>query len=174
MPSATDGFVLNGAYTYAGNSTVYATQTFDKTIRTIGVKIKRRSLHVGATSSTTGALIISANDNFVSDMLHFTFNLGVWELQIRQDGGDFDTILSGSFSPSLSLDTEYTFQVQVDDIGTTAVVTVPGSDPQAVSDSRIASVIGKYAVWEEFPNDDESNLVDVLDYHEVWAYERGI
>jgi hypothetical protein len=145
LPAATDGFIKDGSYTYAGDSVVYAVQKLPGTIQTMSSVGKFRKIGTGA--DTTLAMAITANDLLVSDMVHFVANRSVWNLTVRRAGGAFEPVANGEFSPPLQFDQQYRFELEATD--KTVTVKVPGAE--ITKDVSTAGLLGDHAFWEEYP-----------------------
>ena len=161
MPPATDGFIRGGRYTYSGDSVVYAVRQFDGTVRRVGAEGRWRQ--IGGGPETTLAMAITANDQLVNDMVHFTATRASWDVTFRRGGGAFEPILSGRFSPVLELDREYQFEIEATDNSVT--VRVPGTE--ASKDVSTVGLLGDRAFWEQYPNG--APVGTVLDIDAVWA-----
>jgi hypothetical protein len=160
MPSATDGFIRDGKYSYAGRSVVYAARQFRGTVRRMGTIGSWKQTSEGG--ETTLAMAITANDKLITHMVHFAANRSVWELTVRR-GGDFEPVASGQFSPILALDHEYQFEIEATD--STVTVRVPGSE--VTKDVSTAGLLGDRAFWEEYIKPAPAGVV--FGFDTVWA-----
>lgn len=143
MPAATEGFIRNGGYTYAGDSVVNAARQFRATVRRMGTVGRFRQAREG--NETTLAMAITANDRIITHMVHFAANRGTWELTVRR-GGAFEPVAKGQFTPALELDRDYEFEIEATD--TAVTVRVPGDEvTENVSTVRLLS---DRAFWEEY------------------------
>lgn len=165
LPSATDGFIKGGHYTYNGDSAVYAARHFDGTIRRLGAEGYWQRINDG--SETSVAMAISASDLLVTDMVHFAANRSVWDLTVRRGSGGFEPVASGKFNPTLTLGSKYQFEIQV--TANTITAKVPGTDVTRTLDT--SGLIGEHAFWEEFPNDGRAGTV--FNFDSVWAAENA-
>jgi hypothetical protein len=165
MPAATDGFIRDGAFTYAGDDTVYAARQFRGTVRSMGTKGRWRQIRDG-NADTTLALAITPNDRLVTEMVHFVANRSTWELTVRR-GGPFEPVAEGTFSPPLTIGRDYTFAISVTDKDVT--VTVPGSESTHPVDT--AGLLGDRAFWEEYIKPAPASTT--FDFDTVWAVEDG-
>lgn len=166
MPAATDGFLRGGAFTYAGDSTVYGARQFRGTVREMGTTGRWRQIRDGK-ADTTIAMAITPNDRLVTEMVHFAANRSVWELTVRR-GGPFEPVAKGSFNPPLSLDREYTFAIAVTDDAVT--VTIPDGEP-TTHPVDTAGLLGDRAFWEEYIKPPPASTT--FDFDTVWAVEDG-
>lgn len=165
MPSATDGFIKDGHYTYAGASSVFAARQFRGTV--LGVGTIGRFRDVGAGHEAAFAMAISANNQLVFDMVILSATPLGWQLRLRRDRGDYQPVMSGSFSPKLDLNTNYQFEFDV--VGNTITVRVPGAE--VTRDARVASLLGDRAFWQEAIAGPPASVV--FDFDTVWAIEDG-
>ena len=164
LPASSYGQITDGIF--VGNpaaTAIYATQTFAETVTRIGARFSWASSTGSLTSSVT--LIISANSNFISDMVHFTIGRTGWNLQIREGGGSFVTILSGTPAATIAADGKlHTAELSIN--GRSATVNVDG-EIDSIYDERLPDNIGKYCVWELFYN--SSPALDLPRIHAAWA-----
>lgn len=146
LPAATDGFIKEGNYTYAGDSVVYAVRHLPGIVKRMSAVGRFRATGPGAETSL--AMAITANDLLVSDMVHFAANRSIWSLTVRRAGGPFEPVASGKFSPILKLDHHYKFEIEATDESVTTRV----PDAEVTKDVSTAGLLGDRAFWEEFPN----------------------
>jgi hypothetical protein len=165
LPPATDGFIRDERYTYSGNSVVYAVRQMRGTVKKMGTVGSWRRVAAGD-GETTMTMAITPNDMLVSDMVHFSVNRSVWELTVRRGAG-FEPVAEGKFSPTLALDRDYRFDLEVS--GDSVTVRVPGE--QITTDVDTTSLVGDRVFWEQYPSPVPS--VVVFDYDTVWAVEDG-
>lgn len=165
LPAATDGFISDGNYTYAGESSVYAAREFRGNITRMGAEGLWRRTRRGA--ETTLAMAISPNDQLITDMIHFAANRSVWNLTLRRGNGAFVPVASGPFSPILELDREYKFEMEVSD--NTITVRVPGSE--VTKSASTLGLLGTHGFWQEYPPKTPAGVV--FDFNTVWAAEEG-
>lgn len=166
MPAATDGYIKDGKYTYDGNGIVYASRLFPQTVKRVGAIGRWRDNGPGAETSI--ALVISANDNLVSDMVHLVASRNVWTLTVRRSSnGDFERVANGTFKPALAMNRDYLFELSADN--NTVTVQVPNQAP-SVSEVPLDGLVGPYAFWELFYDPKEQRGAGtVFDYDTVWA-----
>jgi hypothetical protein len=161
MPAATDGYLRDGVFTYAGDDTVYATRRFPNPVQEIGTTGRWRKARDGA--ETTIAMAISSNDKLVNDMVHFAANRSTWELTVRR-GGPFEPVAKGRFDPPLSMDRDYTFAMRA--TPTDITVEIPGADP-ITTPVDTAGLTGEWVFWEEYIKPPPAGTV--FDFDTVWV-----
>lgn len=166
MPPATDGYLRDGAFTYAGDDTVYAARQFRGAVRSMGTTGRWRQIRDGS-ADTTIAMAISPDDRLVMDMVHFAANRSTWELTVRR-GGPFEPVAEGTFSPPLTVGRDYTFAITATDDAVT--VTVPGSEP-ATYPVDTTGLLGDRAFWEEYIKPPPASTA--FDFDTMWAVEDG-
>lgn len=166
MPPATDGYLRDGAFTYAGDDTVYAARQFRGTVRSMGTTGRWRQIRDGA-ADTTIAMAISPDDRLVMDMVHFAANRATWELTVRR-GGPFEPVAKGVFDPPLTVGRDYTFEMAATDSAVT--ITVPGSEP-TTHPVDTTGLLGDRAFWEEYIKPPPASTT--FDFDTVWAIEDG-
>jgi hypothetical protein len=160
LPPATDGFLRDGAYSYAGDDVVYAVRQFPVPVTRMGTSGRWTTIRPGA--ETTMTMAITANDKIVSDMVHFGVSRSIWELKVRRGQG-FEPVASGKFTPALKLNTDYRFELEAHD--GTVTVRVPGAEEIMPVD--LMGIVGDRAFWEEYPATMPGGTV--FDYDTVWA-----
>lgn len=169
LPGATDGFVRNGAFTYAGDSVVRAVRHFRGALQALGAVGLWHQVRDGSVE-TTATMAITPNDNIISDMVQFSVNRSTWKLVTRRDNGGFDPIASGQFSPILNLDQPYTFEL---DVSVPGQITLKLPDDQIVTrNADITGLDGDTAFWELYPMTTPASVV--FGYDKVWAAEAGV
>lgn len=167
--AATDGFLRDGAFTYRGeDQVVYAVREFPDTVRSIGAEGSWREARPGDTD-TVIALVISGNDRWITDMLHFVADRKTWALTIRRDNGQFEPVMNGTFNPPLKIGDTHRFRVDATD--SNATVTVPGFTRTAPVDTT--GTLGPVAFWEQFAKPEQFPVSTVFDYQTVWATIDG-
>jgi hypothetical protein len=159
------GFIKDRAFTYAGDGTVYATRQFRGAVQRIGTVGQWRRLK-GGQIDTTMAMAIAPN-NLPSSLLRFTANRAGWALTPRRGFVDLEPVAKGQFSPPLTLNTEFVFEIEARDNSVT--VRVPGDEVTTKVD--LTGLIGNNAVWEESPDATPADVV--FDFFAVWAAEAG-
>jgi hypothetical protein len=164
---ATDGFIRDGKYTYNGTQVVYAVRDLGTPIHTIGTEGSWRRIQDGA--DTAVALVITGNDNLITDMLHLVVQRHQWGLTVRRNNGTFDPVLTGVFQPPLDLDKPYQFELSATD--DTVTVKVPGQVKTAHLSTT--GLLGNHVFWEEYLNPDQFPAGSVFDFDTVWATADG-
>lgn len=169
LPAATDGKIASTAFTATVGSlsaynAVYAVQTLASNATRIGGAVRWETTGTGNTDGTF-ALIISPNDNYISDMLHFTLNRFVWNFDIRQSNGTIENLRTATLATPLSLSTVYRFEMAVS--GNTVTITYNGIS-YSITDSRISALVGKYCTWEIFYA--QATASTTVHVEEAWAY----
>lgn len=165
LPPATDGFIKDGSYTYAGTSVVSAVRQVRATVQRVGASGRWR--RIGRGTETTLALAITANDLIVTDMVHLAVNRSVWNLTVRRGNGAFEPVATGRFNPILEVGRDYRFEFQATDNAIT--VMVPGAE--VTKEVSTVGVLGDRAFWQERPT--RSPAGNVFDFDTVWALEAG-
>jgi len=172
LPPATSGQVQNGAFVDNSPYTVYATQSFGSTVYRLGATVSWQP-STGTASTTEFAMLISANNNFITDMVHFSLNRGGWLLQVRGLSGPgstseaFVTIASQNFA-SIWPDNGTPLTISLSITGQTVTVDANGKIT-TVSDPRVPSLVGPYAVWEQYYPYQGKQDVDAMRIDAVWA-----
>ena len=165
VPGATDGFIRNGRYTYAGESLVYAVRQFGGTVQRMGAIGRWRKTGDGA--ETALALAITANDQLTTDMVQFTANRSDWEVTVRRGGGPVEPVAKGLFSPTLKLDSNYQFELEA----SSGALTVRAPGNEVTINVSTDGLLGNRAFWEESPIGTPAGVV--FDFDTVWAAEEG-
>jgi hypothetical protein len=150
---------------FDGDSNVYGVRQFRSTVQRMGTVGRWRKTGDGA--ETTLAMAITANDQLISDMVHFTANRSDWELTVSREGGSFEPVARGRFSPMLMLDSDYQFEFEATD--DTVTVRVPGTE--VTINVSTVGLLGDRAFWEEYPSGTPAGVV--FDFDTVWAAEDG-
>ncbi len=163
LPPASDGFIKDGKYTYAGDSIVYAVRQFPEIMRSAGTEGMWTKVRDGAT--TTIGVVLTANDRIISDMVHFTANREKWSLSTRRDSGEFIYIARGNFYPPLELDRSYRFEIRATD--DSVVVDVPGHTETVMVST--AGLLGDRVFWEEYFARESGPAGTVFNFDKVWA-----
>jgi hypothetical protein len=166
LPPAADGFIRNNAYSYAGNDVVYAVHQFPGSVQRIGAVGRWHKARRG-TSDTTIAMATVGNSLLtVTDMVHFAVARSKWDLAVRRQGGDFEPVASGEFSPPLAINRRYQFELEVAPDSVT--VRVPGHEQTA--NVNTDGLVGDTAFWAQHPTETPASVV--FDYDTVWAAVR--
>jgi hypothetical protein len=166
MPAATDGFIRDGHYTYAGASVVYAARQFRGSVRGMGTVGRFRK--IGAGPETSLSMATSPNGELTTDMVQFTANPLGWELRLRRANAGLEPVMKGKFLPNLKLDVDYQFEFEVTD--DTVTVRIPGAE--VTRNSSTAGLLGDRAFWQEYVRGPPAGVV--FDFDSVWAVEDGL
>lgn len=165
LPPATDGFIRDGRYTYAGTGVVYAVRKFDGVVRGMGAVGSFRK--IGDGEETTLGMGISPNDGITRDILLLTANRRGWTVRTRRADGPLEPVMSGRFVPELDVDVNYQFTFDV--TGDTLVARVPGAEVTRVA--AVGDLLGTRAFWLESVGKPLAGVV--FDFDTVWAVEDG-
>ena len=121
----------------------------------------------GDGAETTLAMAITANDQLVTDRVKITANRSDWELTVSCGSGSVEPIAKGLFSPMLTSDSYYQFELEA--TNDTLTVRVPGND--VTINVSTDGLLGERAFWEQSPISTPAGVVFDLDT--VWAAEEG-
>jgi hypothetical protein len=166
LPAATDGFIKDGHYTYAGASSVYAMRQFRGTVRGMGAMGHFRKIDPGLVQSGLTMNIVLSDRKDANTVVLFVARTG-WNIRLRQLGTPFKTLAQGQFSPILELDRDYRFEFEATD--DTVTVRVPGSE--VTKNVSTVGLLGDRASWQEYPL--RTPPAQVFDFDTVWAVEDG-
>jgi hypothetical protein len=166
LPPATDGFIKDGQYTYAGTSPVYATRQFRGVVHSVGGEGRFRKTGDGFIQ-TGLAMAITATDQKDTNMLVLGITRSSWNLRARRDV-TYSQIAQGVFPQMLKIDRDYRFELQTTDNSVT--VTAPGID-QVINNVQTADLLGNRAFWQESPI--RTPVDQVFDFTTVWATEKN-
>lgn len=164
---ATDGYITDGHFTYAGKSDVIAMREFRAPLLSVGAEgqFSRRS----SISADTTMMIGTAGDsNFETNVVIFAASRTDWVLQSKSAYGRLKTVVAGQFSHPLDLDREYQFVLSC--TSNQAHVTGPGLDTTRPLPMPISP--GKFGFWREYPH--RPPVGGVFDFKRVWALEDGL
>ncbi|MBD1319027.1 acyltransferase [Gordonia hankookensis] len=151
----------------APDAAVYLQREFASPVGRIGA-----SVDFGRSGSGSVALVLparglpSAPARFDSDFpnagVHLVVNARTWEMSVWERSFGQRTLASGSFDPVLV----GILSIDVTRRRDTVHIALPDGRMESVSDSRIGSYSGRYAVWELF----ENNAGDVgATLTRIWA-----
>jgi hypothetical protein len=126
LPPTTYGQIKNGEFVADPASVaVYAVQQLTNTPTLIGgtVSWTQSSGSVGSSF----AMVMSKNNVYVTNMLHFSIGRSGWTLSVSGPGiGSFVTVASGNISPVIPADgSPHTFQLSIN--GSAATIDIDGS-----------------------------------------------
>ena len=167
LPPATDGFIREGSFTYAGTSSVAALRQFRGTVRGMGTIGQFRKIAPGLVQSGVTMNIIDSDRKDAPTLALFVARTG-WSLRLRQLGKPFKTVAQGQFSPILDLDRSYRFEFQATHDEVT--VTVPGLN-EVTKTLSTDGLLSDLASWQEYPL--RMPAAQVFDFDTVWAIEDG-
>jgi len=165
-PPATDGYIKDDHFTYAGTSDVYAIRQLRAAVTLIGAEgqFRRSKAAGGVTAISMGT---AGDGNLETDLVMFSASRTFRDLKVKLAKGGLETIATGQFAPPLGLDRNYQFTLQR--AGNTVSVTGPGIN---VTKSLAAPIaLGTYGFWREYPS--RTPAGEFFDYDKVWAVEDG-
>lgn len=165
VEAATDGFIRDGHYTYAGDRVALAERLLRGTVHGVGTVGRFRRSRPGG-EETSFAMGIATNDKH-TDVVLFTAKRTGWTLRMERDGKGLQPIMRGTFSPELAVDVDYQFEFNI--TGDTIRVRVPGSE--VTRELPIADVLGSRVFWQEYVAKPPASIV--FDFDTVWAVEDG-
>ena len=164
---ATDGYLKNGYFTYAGKGDAIAVRQFRAPLRSIGAE--GRFIRINPAKPDTTMMIGTGGDNNLeTDVVVFLANRTSWELRSRLVKGTLKTVAAGNFAHPLELDRPYTFILSC--TGDHATVEGPGLNISKPLSRPITP--GVYGFWRESPNRIPAG--EVFDFDRVWALEDGL
>ncbi|MDR3662948.1 MAG: hypothetical protein P4L86_21610 [Mycobacterium sp.] len=163
---ATDGYIKDGHFTYAGKGDAIAVRQFRAPLRSIGTEGQFRRINP-ARPDTTMMIGTGGDNELDTDVVVFLANRISWELRSRLVKGTLKTVASGNFSHPLELDHVYKFVLSctgdhVSVVGPGLTISKPLSRPISP---------GAYGFWRESPNRIPAG--EVFDFDKVWALEDG-
>lgn len=166
LPQATDGFIKDGHFTYAGTSDVYAIRQFRAAVSTVGAEgqFRRSKAAGGVTAFSMGT---AGDGNLETDVVMFSASRTFWDLKVKLAKGGLETIATGQFAPPLGLDRNYRFTLQR--AGNTVRVGGPGVNITKPLASQVT--LGSYGFWREYPS--RTPAGEFFDYDKVWSVEDG-
>lgn len=168
LPAASDGFVSDGRFAYAGNATVIAARRFPAPVFRVGGIGRWTELRPGV--ETTVAMGITSNDNILSDMVQFAATRNGWNLLVRRNNGRFHYVANETFSPPLELNHDYTFEFTIANPGQ-VIVRVPGHT-QTVKVGTLG-LQGDRGYWSMYVDQNNFPAGTVFGFDSVWAAESG-
>lgn len=145
LPPANDGAIRNHKFVVLDTAnTVYAAQHLPYTPTRVGMRVSWEDGNGGANDGVA-VLIISKNDNLVTDMLHLIISPTYWAFQIRESSGSFDLVQQQYFSTPLQNDISHIVECKVS--SNTITIRV-NSNNWFFTDARISDLLGEWIVWE--------------------------
>ncbi len=164
---ATDGYIKDGSFTYAGKGDAIAVRQFRGALRSIGAE--GRFSRINPTRPDTTMMIGTGGDNDLeTDIVVFLANRTSWELRSRLVKGTLKTVAAGNFAHPLELDHPYKFILSC--TGDHVTVEAPGLTISKPLPRPITP--GVYGFWRESPNRIPAG--EVFDFDKVWALEDGV
>lgn len=163
---ATQTNISAGRWVSNPGDITYATQTFAENVAKIGMTVSWAAGNAGASPGAAAMLITpakAAGQLAQNAALHLILQRTGWTLQII-DTGVFTTIASGTFTPTLSLNTPYSFEVN---LGVGVAHYNMNGQTGSCADARFSSKIGKFATWEHYYA--TVNVAEVVRFEEIWA-----
>jgi hypothetical protein len=88
------------------------------------------------------------SDLSITDQLHFLITPTTWNFQYRQAAGAFLSFGNGTFATALAKDSTTEYECVIEIVGTTARVKLPDGNAFEVTNALIATLHGRYAIWE--------------------------
>lgn len=154
-------------YVSAAGDVCYATQTLTGNVTKMGMTVSWVTGNAGSDEGVAAMLIgptQAAGSLALNLALHLIIHRTSWALQTYTTGTP-TTVASGSFSPTLSLNTPYTFEVTFG--RNTAHYKFPQGFVGDCTSAAFTANAGKYATWEHFYA--SSSVVDLVRFEAVWA-----
>jgi hypothetical protein len=123
---------------------------------TVGTWGAEWTIDPGATTSVM-AIICSIDPGVgLLNMVHPIISSASWVIQLRQAGGTFDVVASGSFVPPLATDGATIHRAAFSVKGDTLYCFLPDGTTKTVTDARISDLVGPRVIWEPVTNADGS------------------
>jgi hypothetical protein len=167
---ATDGFIKDGHFTYAGKSDVIAIRQFRAPILTIGAE--GQFIRRGSSTAETIMMFGTAEDNNLQkNMVVFTSSRTAWGVHLRNQiaNSKLKAIASGQFARPLELGRNYTFVLSIS--GNNVRIAGPGLDvSRPLPPTLLPS--NAFGFWREYP--DRPSAGGIFDFDRVWALEDGL
>ncbi|MCX8560340.1 hypothetical protein OS122_05455 [Mycolicibacterium mucogenicum] len=166
---ATDGYLKDGHFSYAGKSDVIAIRQFRAPILSLGAEgqFVRRG---GSTADTIMMFGTAEDNNIQTNMVIFTSSRTAWGVHLRNQvaSSKLKAIASGQYAHPLELGRNYRFLLRITD--GQIRITGPGLD---VSKSLPMPLpLNVYGFWREYP--DRPSAGGIFDFDKVWALEDGL
>lgn len=167
---ATDGYIKDGHFTYAGKSDVIAIRQFRAPILTIGAEGQfiRRSTSTAETIMMFGT---AEDNNLQKNMVVFTSSRTAWGVHLRNQvaNSKLKAIASGQFARPLELGRNYTFVLSIS--SNNVRITGPGLDLSRPLPPTLLPN-NTFGFWREYP--DRPPAGGIFDFDRVWALEDGL
>lgn len=119
------------------------------------------------TRDYTAAMILTDRLLFTDNMVHFIVTPTQWFMELWLPDTTRPRLAQGSFNPPLAYGVDHLCQLDTD--GTNVRIIVPRQQV-VLSDARVASCLGQYAIWEHYIDQPARNL---MYYDDVWAKVEG-
>lgn len=165
LPPATDGFIKDNYFTYAGKDDVHAIRAFRGTLKSVGAVGRFRTPGLGGL--TLFSMGTAATSDLSVNVVSFISSRTFWVLKMRAANGDDQTVTQGKYAFPLEPNHDYQFELSTD--GATATIKGPGLE---VTKNLITPIPpGLFGYWRLFPT--RAPLGDYFDFKTVWAVEDG-
>ncbi|CAM5744566.1 hypothetical protein MAUB1S_02032 [Mycolicibacterium aubagnense] len=166
---ATDGYIKDRHFTYAGKSDVIAIRQFRAPILSIGAEgqFVRRS---SSTAETIMMFGTAEDSNLQTNMVVFTSSRTAWGVHLRNQvaNSKLKEIANGQFARPLELGRNYTFLLRI--TGSQVRITGPGLDVSRSLPTPLP--VNAFGFWREYP--DRPSAGGIFDFGKVWALEDGL
>lgn len=123
-----------------------------------------------AESETIMALGITSNSDLLRDSIQFSATREWWNLSVRRDGRKAHYVTVRNFSPPLSVDHDYTFEITIANTGE-VIVQVPGGTETVEVGTK--DLQGNHGYWELYADPQKLPARTVFGFDSVWAGEDG-
>ncbi|BBX85808.1 hypothetical protein [Mycolicibacterium aubagnense] len=169
LQPATDGYIKDGHFTYAGKSDVIAIRQFRAPILSIGAEgqFVRRS---SSTAETIMMFGTAEDSNLQTNMVVFTSSRTAWGVHLRNQvaNSKLKEIANGQFARPLELGRIYRFLLRI--TGSQVRITGPGLDVSRSLPTPLPT--NAFGFWREYP--DRPPAGGIFDFDKVWALEDGL
>lgn len=166
---ATDGYIKDGHFTYAGKSDVIAIRQFRAPVVSIGAEgqFVRRS---SSTAETIMMLGTAEDGNLQTNMVVFTSSRTAWGVHLRNQvaNSKLKEIANGQFSRPLELGRNYTFLLRISD----SQIRISGPGLEVTKPLPASLPANVFGFWREYP--DRASAGGIFDFDKVWALEDGV
>lgn len=166
---ATDGYIKDGHFTYAGKSDVIALRQFRAPILSLGAEgqFVRRS---GSTADTIMMFGTAEDSNIQTNMVIFTSSRTAWGVHLRNQvaSSKLRALASGQYAHPLELGRNYRFLLSITD--GQVRITGPGLDVAKSVPAQLP--LNVYGFWREYP--DRPSAGGIFDFDKAWALEDGL
>lgn len=166
---ATDGFIKDGHFSYAGKSDVIAIREFRAPILSLGAdgQFVRRG---GSTADTIMMFGTAEDSNIQTNMVIFTSSRTAWGVHLRNQvaSSKLKAIASGQYAHPLELGRNYRFLLRISD----GQVRITGPSLDVTKPVPSPLPLNVYGFWREYP--DRPSAGGIFDFDRVWALEDGL